>query len=64
MGNIRQTYIKRVAVELATKYPQEFTHDFDHNKLKVGALTDVSSKVMRNRIAGYLTRYIKRVEVV
>ena len=64
MGNIRQTYIKRVALELANRYPQEFKHDFDHNKIKVGELTDVQSKVVRNRIAGYLTRYIKRQEII
>ncbi|HWG90008.1 MAG TPA: 30S ribosomal protein S17e [Candidatus Thermoplasmatota archaeon] len=64
MGNIRQTYIKRVAHELVDKYPQEFTHDFDHNKIKVGQIADVGSKVTRNRIAGYLTRLIKRTETI
>ena len=50
MGNIRPTYIKRVAVELAKLYPNEFTDDFEHNKKKVSELTDVQSVLMRNRI--------------
>lgn len=41
-------------------YPNEFTADFEHNKKKVSELTDVSSIMMRNRIAGYVTRYRQR----
>ena len=57
MGNIRPTYIKRVAIELLKKYPNEFTADFEHNKKKVSELTDVAYHRMRNRIAGYVARY-------
>jgi len=57
MGNIRQKYIKRTALELMEKFPNEFNNDFQYNKAKVEQLTDVSTKIMRNRIAGYITRY-------
>jgi small subunit ribosomal protein S17e len=70
MGNIRQTYIKRVAIELIRHYPEDFTGDFAQNKLKVLQLTDLgvtveghlqaSHKKLANRIAGYATRYVKR----
>ena len=60
MGNIRPTYIKRVAIELVRQHPDEFTEDFEHNKKKVSELSDVSSILMRNRIAGYITRYRQR----
>jgi len=62
MGNIRPTYIKRVAVELVQKYPEQFTADFQHNKQIVSKLTDVRSVSMRNKIAGYVTRYRKHYE--
>ncbi|MCJ7607012.1 MAG: 30S ribosomal protein S17e, partial [Thermoplasmata archaeon] len=52
MGNIRPTYIKRVAVELVHRYPEQFTADFEHNKAMVSKLTDVGSVPMRNKIAG------------
>jgi len=55
MGNVRPTYIKRVAISLLDTYPHFFNEDFQHNKIMVGRVTDVSSKKMRNRIAGYLT---------
>ena len=60
MGNIRPTYIKRVAIELVKQHPNEFTDDFEHNKKKVSELSDVGSIMMRNRIAGYITRYRQR----
>ncbi len=62
MGNIRPTYIKRVAFELLKKYPDKFTEDFDNNKKLVAELTDVQTEQMRNKIAGYVTHYRKRLE--
>jgi len=68
LGNIRQTNIKNTAIELLEKYPKQFiAGDFQHNKLKVAELTDVKSKLLRNRIAGYITRrlssHIKNTEM-
>ncbi len=70
MGNIRQTYIKRVAIELIRNYPELFTGEFANNKRKVLELTDLgvtvdgrlqaTHKKLANRIAGYATRYVKR----
>jgi small subunit ribosomal protein S17e len=59
LGNIRPDSIKKVAHDLLEAYPKEFKHDdFQHNKFKVGELTDVKSIVNRNRIAGYITRIL------
>jgi small subunit ribosomal protein S17e len=59
LGNIRQTFIKNVAIQLVKTYPEQFVaNDFQHNKEKVAELCDVSTKLMRNRIAGYVTRYL------
>ena len=57
MGNIRPTYIKRVAIDLVERYPDTFTDSFDHNKIWVHKLCDVRFKGMANRIAGYVTTY-------
>jgi small subunit ribosomal protein S17e len=62
MGNIKQTFIKRVARELFDRYPNEFTSDFEHNKKKVEELTNVTSKTIRNRIAGYMTKLVRMKE--
>jgi len=62
LGNIRPTYIKRVATELVKRFPDKFNEDFEHNKKMVDELTDVRFPEIRNRIAGYVTRYRKLVE--
>lgn len=59
MGNIRPTYVKRVAIDLVRRYNDKFSDDFDHNKKMVDELTDVKTTVFRNRIAGYVTNYRK-----
>lgn len=64
MGNIRPTYIKRVAIELVKKYPDHFTEDFEHNKKQVAELTDVKATGMVNRIAGYVTRFRTHYDAV
>ena len=56
MGNIRPSFIKIRAIRLCEEHGEKFTEDFDHNKLMVSELTDVSSKKLRNWIAGYVTR--------
>jgi len=63
MGRIRPTYIKRVAIELVNRYPKAFNNDFENNKVMVSNLTDVYSVKMRNRIAGYVTRYVSHAEI-
>jgi small subunit ribosomal protein S17e len=61
MGRIKQTYLKRVAVKLMKEYPQTFTKiDFQDNKRKVGTHTDITSKSIRNKIAGYITKKVKQ----
>jgi len=45
-----------MAKDLLEKYPKEFANDFEHNKKKVTELCNVDSKLLRNRIAGSITR--------
>jgi len=56
MGNVRQSYIKNLAAKLIMDYDDEFSTDFEENKHKVTEYTNVKSKVIRNRVAGYIVR--------
>ena len=62
MGKIRPTYIKRIAEDLVRKFPDKFTTDFEQNKKVVDELADVSTVKIRNRIAGYASRYKKKMQ--
>jgi small subunit ribosomal protein S17e len=56
---VRPGYIKKIATLLLERYPEAFTSDFDHNKEVVVRVTNVESKDVRNRIAGYVTRRVR-----
>jgi small subunit ribosomal protein S17e len=53
---IKPAYIKKTGNLLLEEYPEAFSTDFEHNKESVTALTNVESKGVRNRIAGYVAR--------
>ena len=57
MGNIRPTFIKRTAIEMLKKFPDEFTDDFQHNKESCNKLAEFSTVSLRNKVAGYITSY-------
>lgn len=59
MGNIYTKDIKRIVRELYNKYQNEIKDDYKTNKELVKKYIEVKSKKVRNRIAGYLTRYYK-----
>lgn len=41
---------------LLERYPESFTDNFNGNKHRVEQLTEIQSKRVRNRVAGYITR--------
>ena len=59
MGTIKPTYIKKLAKQLLTEVP-EFTDDFDVNKKIVEEHTNIESKGVRNRVAGYISHKKRR----
>jgi len=58
MGNVRPNYIKVVGGNLLRTFKDEFKSDFDENKQLVNQYTDIKSKTIRNRVAGYITSRI------
>jgi len=59
LGNVKPAYIKRLALELLEKFPDEFSKDFEKNKVLVTKLSTISTKNIRNRVAGYITRIVE-----
>lgn len=59
MGKIRHASIKRTAKILLEKYGGKFTSDYETNKKLVEELVNISSKKLRNLLAGYITSLIK-----
>ena len=62
MGNIRTSFVKRTSKELIEIHPGVFTTDFNVNKKLVAEKSTVSTKHLRNKIAGYITRLFRQEE--
>ncbi len=60
MGRIKTTLIKRHTKKLMKVYKDKFSNDFEHNKQLVAELAEVKSKKLRNVMAGYATRLVKK----
>jgi small subunit ribosomal protein S17e len=52
--------IKRISTELLERYPDRFGIDFDENKKLIKEIAIVRSKILRNKIAGYITSRLRR----
>jgi len=52
--------VKRIALELLSKYADRFSADFEHNKRVLNEIANVHSKQFRNELAGYITKLVKR----
>lgn len=53
--------VKVLAREIMEKFPDRVSADFELNKMLVGeVLTGQTSKKLRNQVAGYITRLVKR----
>jgi len=61
MGTVKQAYIKAIANRILELHGDKFTEDFETNKRIIKEFTDIESKTLRNRVAGYITRKIKKM---
>ena len=56
MGRIKTQLIKRTTKEIMVKHKDKVKEDFNENKKVVKKNTDITSKKLRNVVAGYMSR--------
>jgi small subunit ribosomal protein S17e len=52
--------ITSLAMHVLERHKEKFTTDFAENKKLLGQLAIIRSKGLKNEMAGYITKYIKR----
>jgi len=62
MGRVRTKTIKRAAKVLLEKHYIKLTNDFHINKNILSEVAKVPTKSLRNKIAGYATHLVKRIQ--
>ncbi|KAG7695697.1 hypothetical protein KL930_003694 [Ogataea haglerorum] len=61
-GRVRTKTVKRASKVLIEKYYPKLTLDFEVNKRLTSEIAEIQSKRLRNKIAGYTTHLMKRIQ--
>mmetsp|Transcript_2358 Transcript_2358/g.3391 ORF Transcript_2358/g.3391 Transcript_2358/m.3391 type:complete len:135 (+) Transcript_2358:90-494(+) len=62
MGRVRTKTVKKAARLIIEKYYSKLTLDFQTNKRVTSDVAVIQSKRMRNKIAGFVTHLMKRIQ--
>merc|ERR1712156_1384762 len=62
MGRVRTKTVKKAARVIIEKYYTKLTLDFDTNKRIIEGIALIPSKPLRNKIAGFITHLMKRLQ--
>ena len=62
MGRIKNKTVKRASREMIEKYYYKLTEDFHFNKKIMDTVAEVPSKRLRNKIAGFTTHLMRRIQ--
>eukprot|EP00914_Ancora_sagittata_P007571 GHVO01014810.1.p1 GENE.GHVO01014810.1~~GHVO01014810.1.p1 ORF type:complete len:132 (+),score=23.71 GHVO01014810.1:18-413(+) len=62
MGRVRTKTVKRAARQICEKYYAKMTFDFQINKKICEEAASIPSKRLRNKIAGFATHLMKRIQ--
>ncbi|KAI9291165.1 ribosomal protein S17 [Neoconidiobolus thromboides FSU 785] len=62
MGRVRTKTVKKASRVLIEKYYPRLTLDFQTNKKICGEVAIIASKRLRNKIAGFTTHLMKRIQ--
>ena len=62
MGRVRTKTVKKASRVIIEKYYNRLTQDFDTNKRITEEIAIIQSKRLRNKIAGFTTHLMKRIQ--
>ena len=62
MGNVRTTHIKQLSEKLIEAYPDKFSIEFGKNKQSLDGLICFDSKITRNKVAGYISHNLGKIQ--
>ncbi|MCB9359094.1 30S ribosomal protein S17e [Candidatus Woesearchaeota archaeon] len=60
MGRIKTLQIKRATHNILKKHDDKFSDNFEQNKQTLLSMYNIQSKKIRNVIAGYITRIVRK----
>lgn len=64
MGRIKSVGVKRITKQLVKDHSNEFTENYNTNKVVLNKYTKIYSPKLRNVIAGYASRLVRQSKSV
>jgi small subunit ribosomal protein S17e len=61
MGTVKNAAIKNLAKQIIATHGEKFKLDIEQNKKILEQIQPIKSKKIRNILAGYITKEIKRI---
>ncbi len=62
MGRVKSTAVKTLGNKMIREHSEKFGETFENNKAALNEIKKIKSKKIRNILAGYITRKIKRIK--
>jgi small subunit ribosomal protein S17e len=62
MGRVKNIAVKTLGNDILEKHRGKFTDDFDSNKKVIAEVRPIKSKKIRNIVAGYVTKKVKKAK--
>ncbi len=62
MGRVKSIQVKTLGDDIIKEHAKKFSGDFEKNKQALKEIKDIKSKKIRNVVAGYITKEIKRIK--
>ncbi|MDD5331290.1 MAG: 30S ribosomal protein S17e [Candidatus Nanoarchaeia archaeon] len=62
MGRIKSNLVKKTGQQVIKTHKNVFSNDFDNNKKVLDKVSDIPSKKLRNVLAGYVVKLMKKRE--
>jgi len=62
MGRIKTASIKVMGNDIIKEHGKLFTDNFEQNKKVLGEVREINSKKIKNILAGYITKEVKRMK--
>ena len=62
MGRVKHIAVKSLGNDIMREHSDKLSPDFDKNKKALAGITEIKSKKVRNVLAGYISKKMRKAE--
>lgn len=62
MGRVKHIAVKTLGNDIMREHADKLSPDFDKNKKALAGITEIKSKKVRNTLAGYISKKMRKAQ--